>query len=153
MLIKPENIMESLKNALLEQFPQESVYENLVPKNFSRPSNLVELSSIRVTGIKNSIVTLQYTYRITDFVSVDERRQSDTALLDLRTVTIVGWIFGKGYLSVGDRAMTVESVSTEHNFDYTVTTAVLSLTYDRSEFAPASVLPLMEQLQLKEAFL
>ena len=148
-MIKPDDFMTAIKDALAEQFPGETPYENRTPKNFSRPSNLVELISIRLGAIRPNAVTLLFSYKITDFVKVDDHYNSDTALLDFRTMMIVGGVFGAGYLKVGDRAPRVESTKTEHNFDYTETTVVLSLTYDRSEFLPSETLPIMEQLQMK----
>ena len=152
-MITPADFMAAIKKSLEEQFQGESVYENKTPKNFERPSNLVELMGIRLGELKPGAVTLLFTYKITDFVKTDGYYNSDMALLDFRTMIIVGWIFGAGYLKVGDRAPHVESVQTQHNFDYTETTAVLSATFDREEFAPSETLPLMEQLRLnlKEA--
>lgn len=152
-MITTDDIMSSIKSALSQQFPGEPVYENRTPQKFKRPSNLVELLGIRLGGIKPGAVTLLYTYRITDFTPVDGYHNSDMALLDTRTMAVVGWVFGAGYLKVGDRALKVVSVQTEHNFDFTETTAVLSVTFDRNEFEPSQTLPLMEQLKLsyKEA--
>jgi len=152
-MIGPNDFMTAIKAALSAQFPGETIYENRTPNKFSRPSNLVELLSIRLGGIRPNALTLLFTYKITDFVPVDDYYNSDTVLLDFRTMTIVGGVFGQGYLKVADRAPSVESVQTEHNFDYTVTTVTLSLTYDRSEFTPSETLPIMEQLQMifKEA--
>ena len=152
-MITPDDFMAAIKAGLAEQFPGEPIYENVTPKNFKRSSNLVELAGIRMRESKPNATTLLFTYKITDFVPVDDYRNSDSALLDFRTMTIVGWVFGSGYLRVGDRAPRVESIQTEHNFDYTETTVVLSCTFDRSEFQPSETLPIMEQLQmrLKEA--
>lgn len=152
-MITPADFMAAIRKSLEEQFPGEPVYENKTPKNFQRPSNLVELMGIRLDEFKPGAVTLLFTYKITDFVSVDSYYNSDMALLDFRTMTIVGWVFGAGNLKVGDRYPTVVSVTTQHNFDYTETTAVLSATFDREDFAPSETLPLMEQLSLnlKEA--
>jgi len=141
--------MTAIKAELAEQFPGEQIYENVTPKNFKRPSNLVELAGIRAGAIAPNVITLLFTYKVTDFVPVDDYHNSDTALLDFRTMTIVGWVFGSGFLRVGDRAPRVESIQTAHNFDFTETTVVLSCAFDRSEFQPSETLPIMEQLQMK----
>lgn len=150
-MIKPNEIMDALCAEIQNLFPGEKIYQNFVPKGFSRPSNLVELSGVKLAEIKNGSIRLLYTYKIRDFVPLDDHANSDTQLLDLRTLTIVAWIFGKSYLKVADRAMHVVSVDTEHNMDYTVTTAVLDISFDRSEFAPEQTAALMGQLNLKEA--
>ena len=152
-MITPADFITVIKSQLLKQFPGELVYENITPTGFQRPCNLVKLVGIRMKESKPNAMNLLFTYKITDYVPVDENHISDTALLDFRTMTIVGWIFGSGYLRIGDRASQVESIQTEHNFDYTETTVVFSCAFDRNEFQPSETLPIMEQLQmrLKEA--
>lgn len=150
-MIKPADMMKALKEALQKQFPGEQIYENLTPRNFDRPSNLITLDTVRIGDIKNRTITLLYTYKITDFVSVDGHHNSDMPLLDLRTVLIVLGVFGRGFFTINGKSVYVADVSTKHYFDFTETNAVLSVTEDRSEFTPDETLPMMEQLNLKEA--
>lgn len=146
-MLTPDDITAAMSTAIRDLFPGETVYENLKPRNSARPCNLAELTGIALGDVSPGGMELLYTYRITDFVEVDERHNSHFALLDLRTMMIVG-LFAKGYLKTGDRALKVRSCTTSHNCDYTETLVVLSLAYSRTDFDPAAVLPLMEQLTL-----
>jgi hypothetical protein len=146
-MLTPDDITAAVSTAVGKLFPGETVYENLVPRDFTRPCNLAELTGITLGEIAPGGVELRFTYRITDYVKVDERHNSHFALLDLRTMMIVG-LFAKGYLKTGGRALKVRSCTTSHNCDYTETLVVLSLSYSRTNFDPAAVLPLMEQLTL-----
>lgn len=146
-MLTPTEITAALKRAVEALFPGERVYENLVPRNFARPSNLVELTGITLGEVSPGGVELLYTYRITDFVEVDERHNSQLGVLDLRTMLLVGML-AKGYLQVENRALKVSSCATSHNLDYTETMASLSLRYGRDEISPAAVVPLMESLAL-----
>ncbi len=147
-MITSNDIIAAVSGAVEKLFPSEPVYENLVPQDFSRPCNLVELIGITLGELSPGGVELLYTYRITDFVEVDERHNSHLPLLDLRTMLLVG-LFAKGYLKAGDRALKVRSCATTHNLDFTETTVVFSLAYSRTDFDPAAVLPTMEQLTLQ----
>lgn len=146
-MITPNEITTAVSGAMEALFPGEPVYENLVPRNFERPSNLVELTGIALGEVSPGGVELLYNYRITDFVEVDERHNSQLGVLDLRTMLLVGMI-AKGYLQVKDRALKVRSCATSHNLDYTETAVRLSLRYGRDEISPAAVVPLMESLTL-----
>lgn len=146
-MLTPTEITAALKRAAEALFPGEQVYENLVPRNFTRPSNLVELTGIALGEGSPGGVELLYTYRITDFVEVDERHNSQLGALDLRTMLLVGML-AKGYLQVGNRALKVRSCVTEHGCDYTETVVKLSLNYGRAELGPVELLPLMRQLDL-----
>lgn len=146
-MLTPNEITTAVSAAVGMLFPGEKVYENLVPREFKRPSNLVELRGIALEELSPGGVKLRYTYKITDFVEVDARHNSHFAALDLRTMLLVG-LFAKGYLKADDRALKVVSCATEHNCDYTETVVGLSLNYGRAEFDPAAILPLMQQLDL-----
>ncbi|MET0017891.1 hypothetical protein [Oscillibacter sp.] len=146
-MLTPKEITAAVIAAVQGSFPNETVYENLKPRNSERACNMVELTGIALGDVSPGGVELLYTYRITDYVKVDERYNSQLAELALRTMIIVG-LFAKGSLKTGDRALKVRSCSSSHNCDYTETLAVLSLSYSRTDFDAAAVLPLMEQLTL-----
>ena len=146
-MITPTEITAAVAGAVETLFPGEPVYVDLTPRNFDRPSDLVELTGIVVGAVSPGGVELVYTYRITNFVEVDERHNSHLAALDLRAMLLVG-VFAKGYLPVENRALKLTKCATTHNFDYTETVVGLSLHYCRDEFDPAAVRPLMERLAL-----
>lgn len=146
-MITPKEITAAVIAVVHKPFPGETVYENVKPRNSERACNMVELTGIALGDVSPGGVELLYTYRITDFVEVDERHNSQLAELDLRTMMIVG-LFAKSYLKAGDRALKVRSCKSSHNCDYTETLLVLSLAYSRTDFDPAAVQLLMEQLTL-----
>ena len=146
-MITTETIQSAIQAALQAQFPQEPVYENLVPRNGQRPCNMVHLCSIAPGSVSHNGFELLFTYLITDLVEVDERMHSHLPALDLRTLSIIS-LFACGYLTVGDRALKIRSCTRSHNYDYTETTVVLSLYYARSDLTPESIKPMMEQLTI-----
>lgn len=152
MIITPALMAGAIKARLQEAFPGEPVYENLTPREFGRPSNMVELVKLELNPLSLGAgsVTVQYHYKITTYCVVDEVHDSHLPTLDLRCMTILG-AFADGYIKTGDRApkVTACTANTEGLYDYAEVKLTVSLAMDRSEFRPGEILPLMEDLNTK----
>ena len=151
MNITLEMMMDAMATQVQAAFPGEALYRNLAPMGFKRPSNMVELTSIKMDpqGFGRCMVGLQYQYKITTFCVVDEVYDSHLPTLDLRAMTVMA-AFAQGYVKVGDRAgqVTVCTANTGFN-DCAEVLITLSLNVDRGEFIPEAIWPLMEKLGLK----
>lgn len=151
MNVTPEVMMQAVKERVQSAFPGEVVYEDLVPVDFERPSNMVELTAIKLDplALGSGAVSLQYQYKITTFCVVDEVGDSHLPVLDLRAMTVMA-AFAQGYVTAGSRAPKVTACSANTGFnDYAEVLLTLTLNVDRSEFCPEAVWPLMEELALK----
>lgn len=150
-MIMPAEIAASLRAALESAFPGETVYEDLTPRDFTRPSNMVELVKITLDpqSFGQRVIGVQYQYKITTFSEVDEVHYSHLPVLDLRAMTIMG-IFAPGYIKAGDRAPKVTACTADTSlFDCAEVTLTLALTLDRSDFAPAELLDLMKEVHMR----
>jgi hypothetical protein len=139
----PEHILEAVAERLRAVFPGETIYENLAPRDFQRPSNLVELTSIAVDtqGMGLAVVNVVYKVRITTFCVVDEVHDSHLPTLDLRAMTILG-AFVNGYVKALDRAPKVTALAADTAlYDSAEVNLTLALAVDRAELAPESVAP------------
>lgn len=150
MKITPEMMMDAVAARIEEAFPRETLYRNLAPMNFQRPSNMVELTNIKLDalGLGQGAVSLQYQYKITTFCVVDEVHDSHLPTLDLRAMTAMA-AFAQGYVKVADRApkVTACSANTDGN-DFAEVFVTLTLTVDRGEFCPDAIWPVMESLDV-----
>ena len=72
--IVPADITAAIAARLASAFPGEPVYTDLVPRDFQRPSNMVELAGLSLDPLAHgqSGVGLLYQYKITTFSTVDE---------------------------------------------------------------------------------
>lgn len=149
-MIAPAEIMTALREALEGAFPGEPVYEDVTPRNFERPSNLLELTEIALDlDYGCSTAELCLTYLITTFCQVDEVHDSHLPLLDLRAMTVLT-AFGAGYVKAGGRALKVARLKADtSSYDSAAVTLKLSLAVDRSGLTPEEIRPLMEILHLK----
>lgn len=150
MKITPKMMMDAVCDQIKAAFPGETLYQDLAPFEFKRPSNLVELTAVKLDplGLGSGAVGLQYQYKITTFCEVDEVHDSHLPTLDLRAMTAMA-AFAEGYIRVGDRAPKVTACTAKTEFnDCAEVLLTLSLSVDRSEFRPESILPIMEELDM-----
>ena len=150
MKITPEMMMDAVAGQVEAAFPGEKLYRNLAPMGFERPSNMVELTAIKLDslGLGRGTVELQYQYKITTFCVVDEVHDSHLPTLDLRAMTAVA-AFAQGYVKVAERAPKVTACSANTGFnDFAEVLLTLSLNVDRSEFCPEEIWPIMEKLMV-----
>lgn len=150
MKITTQTMMDAVAAQVEAVFPGEILYQNLAPVGFKRPSNMVELIGIKLDplGLGSGAVGLQYQYKITTFCKVDEVHDSHLPTLDLRAMAILA-AFAEGYIRVGDRAPKVTACTAKTEFnDCAEVLLTLSLSVDRSEFRPESILPIMEELDM-----
>ncbi len=149
-MIKPSDIQAAIVERLKETFSGEVVYEDLTPRNFTRPSNMVQLDAITPEQCGRNVIKLLFKFRITTFSTVDEVHNSHLPVLDFRAMMLVTAFSGDGYLKVSNRAPTVVScVADTTPYDYAEVSLTISLTYDRSEFNPAEVYDIMKDLALR----
>lgn len=140
--------LEELVTAL---FPGETVYRDLVPVNFARPSTLIVLDRADFDlDFSCGTVELLPVFMLTAFVPVDERHHSHLASLHSRAMALLN-LFLPGYIEVGDRAVKVVSpAKLDAGYDYDTILVTLSCTVDREDLESInSQLPTMEQLHLR----
>ncbi len=148
MTITSTEIQESIKTCLAAAFPGEMIYEEIMPQEFQRPSNLLKLMKIELDtqSLGHGAVSFRYQYKITTFTEADQVHNSHLAVLTLRAVMILG-AFAAGYLKVEDRAPRVAALMADTGgYDSAEVLLTLTLTMDRGEFEPAELLPIMRKL-------
>lgn len=146
-------ILAAVHQRVAETFPGEAIYENMTPEKFLRPSNLLELIKLELDPLSmgRSAVGLQYQYKITTFCEVDKVHDSHLPTLDLRAMMLLG-AFSAGYVKVSDRAPKVTSITADTSFyDCAEVMLVLTMSVDRSDFAPEVLLPIMQELTTRYA--
>lgn len=149
--IVPADITAAIVKRLETAFPGEPVYIDLTPRDFQRPSNMVELVSLGFDPLSygQSGVDLLYKYKITTFSTVDAVHASHLPVLDLRAMLIAG-AFAVGYIRVKDRAPKVRSLEADTSFfDCVPVTLTLALTLDRANFVEKQLYELMRDFEMK----
>ena len=148
MTFTPAILQAAVAARLQETFPNEPVYEDATPRDFNRPSNLLELVKLDLDALSfvHVAVMIRYQYKITTFCVVDEVHDSHLPTLDLRAMMILG-AFASGYVKVGDRAPKVSSLTANTSlYDAAEVMLTLTLPVDRSDFDPEALQPVMRDL-------
>lgn len=111
-MIKTRDIYDSINRALALQYkePKIVIYTQYIPKDFNRPSFLIE--HIRTTPIDINRNTVQKTsyFTITAFLPVDKYNRSKGVDLIDRQDEILN-TFSMGYITVGNRNIKLKSSS------------------------------------------
>ena len=148
-MITQNDVVAAVKAAILETYPGETVYVNLVPSRFVRPSFLVETTDFSVTASTCGSVTLRSTVHVVCFENVDEYHNSQLESLNVRQMAVIG-LFAPMFLPGGDRAPDVVKLSgSAGGRDWTDVTAVLEWDEDLNEFRSIRELPNMEDITLR----
>lgn len=150
-MIQIADITAVIEAKMKVTFPGETVYTDLVPRDFQRPCNMVELISVGLDPLTYGLsgVDMLYQYQITTLSTVDEVHASHLPVLDLRAMLVLG-AFGSGYIRVKDRAPKVRSIEADTSFfDCVPVTLTLALTLDRADFVGPELYELMQNLELR----
>ena len=100
--------MEGINIALVEAFPDYKVYPKRTPKDFKRPSFLLEYVTTLRKDVSRNTIEKSVFFKITCFIDLDSHRRPDTDNLAEIQEDILQ-VFECGYVSVGDRAIKVQS--------------------------------------------
>ena len=150
-MIQIADITAVIEEKMKETFPGETVYTDLVPRDFQRPCNMVELIGVGLDPLTYGLsgVDMLYQYQITTLSTVDEAHASHLPVLDLRAMLVLG-AFGSGYIRVKDRAPKVRSIEADTSFfDCVPVTLTLALTLDRADFVGPELYELMQNLEMQ----
>lgn len=154
-MITPNEYGDTIENLLKEAFPGETVYREIVPERFERPSNAVECEGFSGnTQISADAIDTEVKMIVRTFVEVDAYHNSQFSALYRRAMTILG-LFAGGYIEVSDpdtgewRAPKVTaSAVPPAGKDFAEVHLSFRLQLSKAEFMPAETLPVMEDLEM-----
>ena len=93
---------------LVQEYPEDTVYIDLCPKDFDRPSFWIEAIRKTIDSVNKRTVKVTEYFSITCFDETDNYYNSDTVNLLTRQQQVLD-MFRSGYLSVDDRAIKVKA--------------------------------------------
>ncbi|MPN43738.1 hypothetical protein SDC9_191298 [bioreactor metagenome] len=130
--------IQSAAEALLKSrfTDTQTVYRDLAPKGFARPSFLVECGPVKMEDAGCGMLDITATVTVTSFLPVDDYHNTQITALQTRMMSVQE-LFAVGYLEVGGRALHVTGNTGDYGFDFASVTLTLSYADDRpGEEAP-----------------
>ena len=148
-MITLNDIVSAVKSKILGKYPGETVYTNVVPSRFERPSFLVEGLGLTLAAGSTGAVELTVRLHVVCFENVDEYHNSQTESLSIRQMAVMG-LFAPLYLRVGERALDVVRLEGGAvGQDWADVTVTLAWEEDITEFEQIAELPTMETVAIR----
>lgn len=107
-MVKSKDILTQINILLAKAYPGRTVYINLCPKKFARPSFFIECIKESKSDINRSTVQVTGYYTITCFTEVDGYYNTDAEVL-MAIQDAVMDLFNDGYITIGDRKIKCKS--------------------------------------------
>lgn len=124
--------LDAVNTALANKWTDRFVYVDFLPKNFQRPSFLLEQVATRTTPLTRHTVERTVQLTIVCFVAVnDYNQQSQITLLSLQAEVIS--LFDCGYVMDGERALTVSASSGGSDLGVAFVDLTVTYTDDKTE--------------------
>jgi len=124
-MVAPNDIINAVNELLVAKYPESSMYINLLPKDFFRPSFLIELPVFKKTAANFATVNVIAILTVTIYAPIDGHYNSDVDGINERMNNVLN-IFSNGYLAVGDRCLAITDVYGTTDF----TESIVELEFD-----------------------
>ena len=108
--------MDAINLLLVGKYPEHTIYIDLCPKKFDRPSFLIELITVDQSPVNCKTIQETVYFTITCHDITDDYSNSDTTRLLALQQGVLD-LFRDGYIPVEDRRIQVKASSGGRNFD------------------------------------
>ncbi len=129
-MLSISDIQAAAEELLGQRFAGDTVYRDLAPRDFKRPSFLVECGPVKMEDAGCAALQIGLTVVITIFTAVDDYHNSHIGELQQRLMAVLE-LFAVGYLRVNDRALHVAGNEGDYQFDFATVRVTLSYADDR----------------------
>lgn len=145
-MINATDIFEEIESMIKAANSDVTVYKNDIPWDFERPSFLLEQISRTEQAVTKSLNQVTVALTVTCFTDVDDHGIADQAELIRAQYGVIG-LFSAGYITVGDRALRVISLSGEVDKDAAFVDIVIE--YAEETRKDATCYPKMGEIAIK----
>lgn len=145
-MLTPKELMDAAELLIAGRFPGETVYRNLTPSGFVRPSWLLELGNVEMTDASFWCVEVKAVLKVTSFVKVDEYHHSHIDSLQERMMAVLE-LFAVEGLRCGDRVIHLAGSTGTCEYDYAQ--AIVTLRYQDDRPGTKDVTPQAEHVDVK----
>ena len=109
-MVKLNDLFTSINKLLISLFRSHTVYTQSCPKDFKRPSFLIEYVKTTQSDVNRFTIEKTAYFTITGFTKIDSYYRSEPSELISMKENVLE-LFSDGYVQVGDRSIKVKSSS------------------------------------------
>lgn len=145
-MVTAKDLLTAVNRVLVEEYPDRTVYVTDCPKDFKRPSFLLETVRVSRNDAAYGTVAKTVYQTITCFIPIDKQyRSNPNELMELQDAVMQ--LFSCGFVQVGDRAIKLQSLSGETDNEAAYVDLQFQYYDDRS--AEADTAPTMSNITIK----
>lgn len=131
-MLTPNELLDAVKSVLKERFPGETIYTNVAPKDFDRPSFLVFCGPVKIMDASAATIEVAVSISVTAFLKTDARNNSVVESLLERMMAVLE-LFAIDGLEVGERVLHLTGPTGVCSFDDAEITIPVQYFDDRPE--------------------
>ena len=148
-MLTVKEIMDGVNTILVRLYPDRTVYTDVFPEKFERPSFFLRPEGRKVTSRTAGVVEVEQMVTVQCIDEVGDRYETETARLYEVTETLTAAFLQRGALACGDRRLTADRIDISRSLD--VADVTITVIYEDDRPAAPETQPLIEDVSLGTA--
>lgn len=148
-MLTVKEIMDGVNTILVRLYPDRTVYTDVAPEQFERPSFFLRPEGRKVTSRTAGVVEVEQMVTVQCIDEVGDRYETETARLYEVTETLTAAFLQRGALACGDRRLTADRIDVSRSLD--IADVTITVIYQDDRPAAPETQPLIEDVSLGTA--
>lgn len=145
-MLSVQQIMEGINAILVRLYPDRTVYTDVIPEKFERPSFFLRPSGRQVRSLTAAVVEVEQMITVQCIDVVGDRYETETARLYGVTDTLSAAFLQRGALVCADRRLTADRLDISRALD--VADVTITVIYEDARPAPPVTQPAIETVSV-----
>ena len=145
-MLSVQQIMEGVNAILVRLYPDRTVYVDVMPEQFERPSFFLRPAGRKITSRTAGVVEVEQMVTVECIDEVGDHYETETARLYGVTDTLTAAFLQRGALHCGDRHLTADRVDVSRSLD--VADVTITVIYEDDRPAAPITQPLVTDVTL-----
>ena len=148
-MLTVKEIMDGVNTILVRLYPDRTVYTDVIPEKFERPSSFLRPEGRKVTSRTAGVVEVEQMVTVQCIDEVGDRYETETARLYEVTETLTAAFLQRGALACGDRRLTADRIDISRSLD--VADVTITVIYEDDRPAAPETQPIIEAVSMGTA--
>lgn len=148
-MLTVKEIMDGVNTILVRLYPDRTVYTDVAPEQFERPSFFLRPEGRKVTSRTAGVVEVEQMVTVQCIDEVGDRYETETARLYEVTETLTAAFLQRGALACGDRRLTADRIDVSRSLD--IADVTITVIYQDDRPAAPETQPIIEDVSLGTA--